>query len=702
MTGTTRYKAFLSYSHRDRSSAKWLHNALETYKVPRHLAGRETLTGQVPGRLTPIFVDRDELPATDDLTKTVREALEASEFLIVICSPHAAHSPWVNKEILDFKARWGEDKIRCLIVSGEPFSSDIPGREHEECFPKALRYHIGADGTLTGDRAEPVAADLRPQGDGKKFARLKLIAGLIGIGLDELVHRDAHRTHVRFFWLTGMSFTSLVVLSVLTLTAIDARRSTQEKKLQAEDLVEFMLGDLRDKLGPSERLAILDAVGQEAFDYYARSKPSDLDDASLARRARALLLLGQIQALKGDLDRANGVFAESWTTTAELLERQPDNEQRIYEHAQATFWVSSIQWRRRQLSEAEIGFAKYMDLARKLTEIDPYNIKWQLELAYAHNNLGSLNKEQGKMAAAIASFTRARDLFTALTQVRPDETRWQLDLGQAHSWLSSTLMETGNLAEALTNREAELAIYKGILERNSESRAARQLLVSAQRHHARYTFLTNSPLRALEELALPAEMSTRLMLDEPENTLSAEITASINLDQAEIILAAGLSRDARAALERATAITTDLLGKAPDNPEWQEQLRCRSLVLYGRLGLKTGDLEGGLVAIATAIRELEDHRTLRPDNLSLALSLASATLTRGELHLASNDVAMARQSFTKARTILEQPGLVLPMASRDELARAVFFLGDEQEARDIAAPLVSSGYRHPEFSALFN
>lgn len=702
MTGTIRYKAFLSYSHKDRSSAKWLHNALETYKVPRHLAGRKTLTGKVPARLTPIFVDRDELPATDDLTKTVRQALEASEFLIVICSPHAAYSPWVNKEILDFKTRWGEDKIRCLIVSGEPFSSDIPGREHEECFPEALRYHIAPDGSLTGNRAEPVAADLRPQGDGKKFARLKLIAGLIGIGLDELVHRDAHRTHVRFFWLTGMSFTGMVVLSILTLTAIDARRSTQEKKLQAEDLVEFMLGDLRDKLGPSERIAVLDAVGQEALDYYAASRPSDLDDASLARRARALLLLGEIQDLKGDLGRADMVFTESWETTAELLERHPDNEQRIFEHAQATYWVGIVKWRKRHLAEAEKIFVEYMELALRLTEIDPYNIKWQQELAYAHNNLGTLNKEQGKTAAAIASLTRARDLFAALTQVRPNETQWQLDLGQAHSWLSSTLMEAGELAGALASREAELAIYKSILERNSENRTARQRLVSAQRHHARYTFLTDSPLRALEELALAADMSRRLMLDEPENTLPAEITASISLDQAEISLAAGLSGDARAALERAAAITADLLGKAPDNAEWQEQLHCRSLVLYGRLGLKTGDFQSGLAAAAMAIGELEGHRSLRPDDQRLALFLASAMLASGELYLASNNISMARQSFTGARSILEQPDLVLPMASRDELARTIFFLGEEQRARDIAAALVSSGYRHPEFSALFN
>ena len=56
------YWAFLSYSHADKGWAKWLHRALETYTVPRHLIGRTTLGGEIPKKIQPIFRDRDELP----------------------------------------------------------------------------------------------------------------------------------------------------------------------------------------------------------------------------------------------------------------------------------------------------------------------------------------------------------------------------------------------------------------------------------------------------------------------------------------------------------------------------------------------------------------------------------------------------------------------------------------------------------------
>ncbi len=68
---------------------------------------------------------------------------------IVICSPQAAKSKWVNEEILAFKRLGREDRIFCLIVGGEPNATDMPGREDEECFPPALRFRLGQDGDLS-------------------------------------------------------------------------------------------------------------------------------------------------------------------------------------------------------------------------------------------------------------------------------------------------------------------------------------------------------------------------------------------------------------------------------------------------------------------------------------------------------------------------------------------------------------------------
>src|SRR5438132_13221023 len=88
----TRYYAFLSYSHKDKELADWLHRELERFRVPSALAGKLTANGVVPPRLTPIFRDEQDLSAGGDLAEEIKAALAAAEFLVVLRSPTAGTS----------------------------------------------------------------------------------------------------------------------------------------------------------------------------------------------------------------------------------------------------------------------------------------------------------------------------------------------------------------------------------------------------------------------------------------------------------------------------------------------------------------------------------------------------------------------------------------------------------------------------------
>lgn len=167
-----RFWAFISYSSKDVAAARWLHRAIETYGIPTQLAGKGTPTGDAaPKRFHPVFKDREDLSAGSDLTAQVVDALKASRYLIVLCSPNSAASKWVNKEVETFISLGRKDRVLALILDGNP----------PDCFPPALR----------GD--EPIAADAREQGDGKNNAKLKLLAGMLGVSFDALKQRDAQR-----------------------------------------------------------------------------------------------------------------------------------------------------------------------------------------------------------------------------------------------------------------------------------------------------------------------------------------------------------------------------------------------------------------------------------------------------------------------------------------------------------------------------
>ena len=70
---TLKYRAFLSYSHRDTAWAKWLHRALEAYRIDKDLVGRETAHGLVPKTLRPIFRDRDDFSDASKIRHVLRK-----------------------------------------------------------------------------------------------------------------------------------------------------------------------------------------------------------------------------------------------------------------------------------------------------------------------------------------------------------------------------------------------------------------------------------------------------------------------------------------------------------------------------------------------------------------------------------------------------------------------------------------------------
>ena len=188
------YRVFLSSSDRDKLWARWLHGALEGYGIDHDLVGRETPAGPVPKTLRPIFRDREDFLDGDALTEHTLATLQASEYLVVICSPHAAASWHVNEQIRRFKALGRAEYVIPVIVDGAPGE---PGRE---CFPPALHYKLAPRRPLA--RAvtlqEPYVTDPQLARDGKERAVQKVVARLIGLGLHE-VHHHARVARKRQF-----------------------------------------------------------------------------------------------------------------------------------------------------------------------------------------------------------------------------------------------------------------------------------------------------------------------------------------------------------------------------------------------------------------------------------------------------------------------------------------------------------------------
>ena len=185
-----KYRAFLSYSHADTGTAKRVHRRLEGFHIDQALVGRVTPTGPIPNALRPVFRDRQDFDAGASLREQTRAALDDSAALVLLASPHAARSNYVNEEVRLFKSRHPDRAVIPLVVEGDP-----DGLE-KGCFPPALRFAVTPEGTITDTPVDVLAADLREHGDGFELALAKVVARLIGLAPDD-VYRRAERERRR-------------------------------------------------------------------------------------------------------------------------------------------------------------------------------------------------------------------------------------------------------------------------------------------------------------------------------------------------------------------------------------------------------------------------------------------------------------------------------------------------------------------------
>ena len=164
--------AFISYSHADKKAAEELQKVLDDF----HLS--DALKEKYPDRpevLREIFRDDTGLPAGSNLTKEIQKQLEQSNYLIVICSPNAAKSEWVNKEIDYFKTHRNPTHIIPFIIDGV---ANAKNANDQECFPAALKSLEARGANISTFSFER--------------AVIEVIAGALEIDVDDLWQR-----HVR-------------------------------------------------------------------------------------------------------------------------------------------------------------------------------------------------------------------------------------------------------------------------------------------------------------------------------------------------------------------------------------------------------------------------------------------------------------------------------------------------------------------------
>ena len=241
-----KYFAFISYSHKDKKIAKKLQKHLENYHLPSAL---QKSNPELPQNLRPVFIDESNLVARGSLQSALRDNLDKSKYLILICSPNSAQSEYVNDEAEYFIKNGRADHIIPLIIDGVPHSEYTS----LECFPPAIL-------SLPREN-EPLGIDIKTHGRNETF--LRVIATMLGLDLDSFISREAKERKRKAVIFTAVTVAVMIISAVMIVfyTAVrvlpdDLQKRRSIMKIRASDVnIDFVFGINSDSLVLGKNLA---------------------------------------------------------------------------------------------------------------------------------------------------------------------------------------------------------------------------------------------------------------------------------------------------------------------------------------------------------------------------------------------------------------------------------------------------------------
>lgn len=269
------YYAFVSYRSSDEKWAKWLQEKIESYRLPTTIQHENS---DLPkSRLRPCFRYHTDIQP-NELKTELRNKLEQSKYLLVICTPRSAQSPWVGAEIDTFVQMGRRDRIIPIIVEGRPYSGDPA----TECYNPSLLKHFPHSDDINEDR-EILGVNIHEEGSGSAYMKreravMQVVSRMLGVSFDRIWQRQKRRIIRRavfsalgsilvlaaliLVWLFNQPFNSRVTLyeqtpviealppmhdAVLTLTLPDEERTDTIRSFESAVLFRYLPAKLKGK-----------------------------------------------------------------------------------------------------------------------------------------------------------------------------------------------------------------------------------------------------------------------------------------------------------------------------------------------------------------------------------------------------------------------------------------------------------------------
>jgi eukaryotic-like serine/threonine-protein kinase len=488
---------------------------------------------------------------------------------------------------------------------------------------------------------------------------------------------------------------SLGVLAILAAAvAIHARQDAERRRAGAEGLVDFMLGDLSERLKPLGRIDLLDSVSTEALRYLADAPETVDRDASL-HQAKALMQIGDIRLSRADREQALSAFSQAMAVLKRLHKDHPGDADVLAELGKANYWMGQIYFRKHDMEATGRAWEGYRQAAEERAVIEPANPDAWIELSYAYNNVGTVAAAAGKTDDAIADFRRSIELKRKVLAQQPTNDTVTAELADSLSWVGSSLEHSGKLAEAAEyyKQEFDTLTHARIADPTAALWQVRESY--ADIHIAHLALLRGDVATASVHYDAAQKILLDVVQKQPDNRTWQHNLAELKIEIGGLQIATGQPIQAKAILTDAIAEMESLLAKDASVAAWHGHLALgyRYLALAdlaaGQMDAARADVEKS-VAIFVGLKPPLDR-----DPVNRAL-LAGSLLVRGDIERAAGQGDAAVRTSEKALDLIQDvapdshdPRILAPWVS------ALVSLRRQDQAVPYISRLDATGYRNP-------
>ena len=500
--------------------------------------------------------------------------------------------------------------------------------EHRQALRTRSRLEAAAQQWIAENRRRDL---LLPRGKPVEEARALALHQEIHLSPEVASFIDASVRRVkqadRFRLGAAASFAVIaIVAGAMGLLAHRAEGVAEQRSREAEGLMNYMVGDLADKLRPLGRLDLLSGVGEKALSYFGDAKSETFSSAERRSQAKALQTLAEVARAHADPKAAQ----EALTLARGLLERERtksgDNSSLLKDLGANAFWQGQMALDQHRLDDAQTAFEDYQRFADRMMTLSPNDTDAWVELSYAFTNIGVVANAKGNHGGAQAAFEKSIALKRQALEKRPTDRDLRNGLANSLSWLGSAYQADGQLPPALdlfNQEQAELEALRAIAP--SENKWA-FFLVGAKHRRASLLIDLGEDKAAITELQSAQLLAQTLTQQDPSNRLWLRALLNIQSGEGEVLTSLGHPQEALI-LQTATADRLSQLTKQDiSNRDWRV-VEESNLLFLGDTLLHLNHSEEARHRLETALNEMRaSTSSTNPDadhRLALGLILLS-------------------------------------------------------------------------------